>query len=100
MQVAGGASETAARQCMISHRAAGEFSGMARLRFTHRNVRGSVFGRDANAPSPEWERASGLGAGGSLRPRRLGQKGEGLELRAETVTETCTGQTSRPSPSL
>ena len=41
-----------------------------------------VFGmrKTPTPPLPLWERASGLGAAGSLRPRRLGRKGEGWDL--------------------
>jgi len=37
---------------------------------------------DLTPPPPCWGRASGLSAAGSLRPRRLGQKGEGPARRA------------------
>src|SRR5947207_881404 len=40
--------------------------------------------RATNASSPYWERASGLSAAGSLRPRRLGRKGEGSDPWALT----------------
>src|SRR5258708_6625078 len=49
---------------------------------THSQISRCKF-RDAratNASSPFWERASGLSAAGSLRPRRLGRKGEGPDL--------------------
>jgi len=41
-----------------------------------------VFGmrKTPTSPLPLWERAFGLSAAGSLRPRRLGRKGEGWDL--------------------
>src|SRR3954453_5761865 len=54
----------------------------------------------ANASSPNWERASGLSAAGSLRPRRLGRKGEGPDLSALTEALVSVRNAPGPSPGL
>src|SRR6476661_4358861 len=57
-----------------------------------------VFGmrKTPTPPLPLWERASGLSAAGSLRPRRLGRKGEGPDL-AGSLEDGCLF-TRRPVP--
>src|SRR5204862_504434 len=54
----------------------------------------------ANASSPHWERAFGLSAAGSLRPRRLGRKGEGSDLWALTEASLPIREAPGPSPCL
>src|SRR5438876_10813050 len=56
--------------------------------------------RATHASSPFWERASGLSAAGSLRPRCLGRKGEGPDLNAMTEVSRPIRDAPGPSPCL
>ena len=80
----------------------GPATGSPPERATNAHISCWVFGmrKTPTPPLPLWERASGLGAAGSLRPRRLGRKGEGRDRRVRTEEWVSINEASCPSPGL